>query len=123
MEFLSEAFVFLIAALVVVPIFKRFGLSAVLGYLTAGVAIGPGGLGLTGDSRGLFAIAEIGVVLLLFVIGLELQPKRLWVMRRAVFGLGNAQLIATSLVLALMLHALGVAPPSALVLGFALALS
>jgi monovalent cation:proton antiporter-2 (CPA2) family protein len=124
MEFLEEALVFLIAALVVVPIFMRLGLSAVLGYLVAGLAIGPGGLALTdGGTDGLLAFAEIGVVLLLFVIGLELQPKRLWLMRRAVFVLGNTQLVATTLVLAIALRALDVAWGSALMLGFAAAMS
>ena len=123
MALLSEVFVFLFAALVVVPIFKRLGLSAVLGYLSAGVVIGPSVLALIGGAEGVLAFAEIGVVFLMFVIGLELQPKRLWVMRRTVFGLGTAQVVVTTLVLGALLHALEVTPVAAALLGFALALS
>lgn len=124
MDFLSQALVFLGAALLIVPIFKRLGLSSVLGYLAAGLLIGPGGLALSGGTDALLRFAEIGVVLLLFVIGLELQPKRFWVMRHAVFGVGTAQVIATALVIAAVLHLAAALPlPAALLLGFALALS
>ena len=124
MSFLLQALVFLTAALVVVPVCRRFGLSSVLGYLAAGLLIGPGGLGLIDDTVAVLHFAELGVVLLLFVIGLELQPKRLWVMRRAVFGLGSGQLIATTGVIALLLRGVvGLDFAVAGLVGFALALS
>ena len=79
------------AAVVAVPLFKRLGLGPVLGYLAAGLAIGPYGVGLFHDPQAILHIAELGVVLFLFVIGLEMQPSRLWSMRREIFGLGLAQ--------------------------------
>ena len=79
------------AAVVAVPIFKRAGLGPVLGYLAAGLAIGPWGVGLFRDAQAILHVAELGVVLFLFVIGLEMQPSRLWGMRREIFGLGLAQ--------------------------------
>ena len=79
------------AAVVAVPIFKRAGLGPVLGYLAAGLAIGPWGVGLFHDAQAILHVAELGVVLFLFVIGLEMQPSRLWAMRREIFGLGLAQ--------------------------------
>lgn len=124
MSFLGESLVFLVAALIVVPICKRLGLSSVLGYLGAGVLIGPGGLGMFSETLELLHFAEIGVVLLLFVIGLELHPKRLWVMRRTVFSLGSAQMIGSTTVIAVALKLiLGWEWPVVVLLGFALALS
>ena len=79
------------AAVVAVPLFKRAGLGPVLGYLAAGLAIGPWGVGLFQDAHQIMQVAELGVVLFLFVIGLEMQPSRLWSMRREIFGLGLAQ--------------------------------
>ena len=79
------------AAVVAVPVFKRAGLGPVLGYLAAGLAIGPYGIGLFQDAQAILHVAELGVVLFLFVIGLEMQPSRLWSMRREIFGLGLAQ--------------------------------
>ena len=88
-HFLETAVVFLLATVIAVPLTKRFRLGAVLGYLLAGVAIGPSALGLVSDTEGVAAISDFGVVLMLVVIGLELSPSRLWVMRRAVFGSGT----------------------------------
>jgi glutathione-regulated potassium-efflux system protein KefB len=79
------------SAVVAVPLFKRLGLGPVLGYLAAGLAIGPYGIGLFRDPQAILHVAELGVVLFLFVIGLEMQPTRLWSMRREIFGLGLAQ--------------------------------
>jgi glutathione-regulated potassium-efflux system protein KefB len=76
------------AAVVAVPVFKRIGLGSVLGYLAAGLAIGPFGLGFFNDPEAIIHVAELGVVLFLFVIGLEMQPSRLWAMRGEIFGLG-----------------------------------
>ncbi|WP_411027984.1 cation:proton antiporter, partial [Salmonella sp. s54234] len=81
---LELALVFLLAAVAAVPVFRRLGLGAVLGYLAAGAALGPDGLGVVRNAAPVLAASEIGVVMLLFVIGLELSPARLWVMRRPV---------------------------------------
>jgi monovalent cation:proton antiporter-2 (CPA2) family protein len=115
--------VLLAAAVVAVPIFRHFDLSAVLGYLVAGVLIGPWGLRLFTDVEGILHFAELGVVLLLFVIGLELQPSRLWIMRKAIFGVGTAQVLLTTMALAPLIHWLGQPWTTALVIGFALSLS
>ncbi len=123
MTFLAEALLFFVAAVLVVPLLKRLGLSSVLGYLGAGVLIGRPGLGLVDDAEEVLHFAEIGVVLLLFVIGLELQPRRLWVMRKLVFGLGTLQVLVTAAVIGALLLALGATTVSAAILGFALALS
>ena len=123
MSFLLQALVFLGAALVVVPFCKRLGLSSVLGYLGAGLIIGPPLLGIVGDADATLHFAELGVVLLLFIIGLELHPKRLWVMRELVFGLGTAQVVGTAIVIAALLWLTGLPLHTAGLLGFALALS
>jgi monovalent cation:proton antiporter-2 (CPA2) family protein len=113
----------LAAATVAVPLTRRFGLGSVLGYLLAGVAIGPSGLGLVSDVGQIADIASLGVVMLLFLIGLELRPKRLWVMRRAVFALGSAQVILSAAVLAVLTHWAGVSWAGGVVLGAGLAMS
>jgi glutathione-regulated potassium-efflux system ancillary protein KefC/glutathione-regulated potassium-efflux system protein KefB len=123
MTLTAQIAVFLAATVVAVPLFRRFKLSAVLGYLAAGVVIGPWGVGLFGDVESILHFAEFGVVLLLFVIGLELQPSRLWVLRQAVFGSGSAQVLVTTVVLALAARALGQPWPAATVIAFALSLS
>ena len=111
------------AATIAVPLTRRFGLGSVLGYLLAGVAIGPAGLGLVSDVGQIADISSFGVVMLLFLIGLELRPKRLWVMRQSVFGLGSAQVALSAAALAGLAHFAGVAWPGALVLGAGLAMS
>ena len=123
MHWIRDAVVFLGAAVIGVALFKRLGLGAVLGYLAAGVAIGPSGLKLVGDVEQVMSASELGVVLLLFVIGLELQPQRLWTMRGNVFGLGNLQVLSTTAIFFLILWALGLEPKTAFVLGFAFSLS
>jgi len=115
--------VFLAATVIAVPLFRRFKLSSVLGYLAAGMVIGPWGLGLFDDVESVLHLAEFGVVLLLFVIGLELQPSRLWVLRHSVFGAGAAQVALTTAVLAAAITALGTSWATALVIAFALSLS
>ena len=90
---LLRAVALLGAAVIAVPIFKRLGLGAVIGYLAAGLAIGPAGLRVFTDPDTILSVAEFGVVLLLFVIGLELKPSRLWTLRKDIFGLGAAQVI------------------------------
>lgn len=114
----------LAAATIAVPLTRRFGLGSVLGYLLAGVAIGPSGLGLVSDVGQIADIASLGVVMLLFLIGLELRPRRLWVMRRAVFALGSSQVVISGVVLAVLAHvAGGVAWAGSAVLGAGLAMS
>lgn len=120
---LELALVLMLAAIIVVPVFKKFGLGAVLAYLVAGVLLGPDGFGVVQDSERILAAAEIGVVMLLFVIGLELSPVRLKLMRRSVFGAGTAQVLLTALVLGALLMADHLAWRSALIIGIALALS
>src|ERR1700722_10081870 len=110
------------AATIAVPLTRRFGLGSVLGYLLAGVAIGPSGLGLVSDVNQIAKIASLGVVMLLFLIGLELRPRRLWVMRRTVFALGSAQVVLSAAVLAGLAHAIGVRWAGAIVLGAGLAM-
>ncbi|MBL8603478.1 MAG: glutathione-regulated potassium-efflux system protein KefC [Myxococcales bacterium] len=120
---LTDAVVYLSAAVVAVPIFARLGLGSVLGYLAAGCLIGPYGLKLVEDVETILHFAEFGVVLMLFLIGLELEPSRLWQMRRAVFGGGALQMGLCGALL--VLGALGVGLPwrAATLAGLALALS
>ena len=100
MSLTGQIAVFLAATVIAVPLFRRLKLSSVLGYLAAGMVIGPWGLGLFDDVESVLHLAEFGVVLLLFVIGLELQPSRLWVLRHSVFGAGAVQVALTTVVLA-----------------------
>lgn len=123
-SFLQSGVIFLLAAVLVVPLAKRLQLGAVLGYLLAGVLIGPSVLGLIGKPESVGQISELGVVLLLFIIGLELSPRRLWVMRKSVFGVGLAQVLLTALVIGgVALLGFGQPLNSAVVLGLGLALS
>jgi monovalent cation:proton antiporter-2 (CPA2) family protein len=123
MSLLESSTILLGAAIVAVPLFKRLGLGSVLGYLAAGVALGPTGFAVVGHPEELLHISELGVVLLLFLIGLELDPARLWAMRNTVFGLGAAQVVATAVAVGAGLVALGVGVLPAVVLGGGLALS
>ncbi|CAH2604073.1 Glutathione-regulated potassium-efflux system protein KefB [Rhodovastum atsumiense] len=113
----------LAAAALAVPLSRRAGFGSVLGYLLAGIAIGPSGLRLVTDVEQIAHVAELGVVMLLFLIGLEVRPQRLWVMRRSVFGLGTAQLVLTGLAIAVLAHLAGFGWAGASVLGAGLALS
>jgi glutathione-regulated potassium-efflux system protein KefB len=122
-HFLQYAVMFLAAAVVAVSVSKRWGLGAVLGYLGAGALIGPHLLNLTPDMRQASAFSELGVIMLLFVIGLELSPQRLWLMRRAVFGAGTLQVVLSALVLGGVALAFGLGWKPALIVGLALALS
>jgi len=121
---LIESVVLLGAGLVMVMLFRRFGLGAVLGYLVAGALIGPHGLGLAGGGESKLAMAEIGIALLLFLVGLELNPARLWHLKRDIFGLGLAQVLMCGLVLsAAVALVAGFTWGAALALGLPLALS
>ncbi|MDH5785666.1 MAG: monovalent cation:proton antiporter-2 (CPA2) family protein [Chromatiales bacterium] len=120
---LIEALILLAAAVLIVPLFQFLRLGAVLGFLAAGMIIGPGGLELVTDVEEVRTLAELGVVFLLFIIGIELKPARLWLMRRQVFGMGSAQVLLTGLVLTLTLVAFSVELRVATLLGLGLALS
>jgi glutathione-regulated potassium-efflux system protein KefB len=104
---LGPLVVLLAAGVVAVALFKRLGLGSVLGYLTAGLLIGPFGLGLFSDPSAVLHVAELGIVMFLFVIGLEMQPSRLWSLRRQIFGLGAAQVVTCGLLLTGVLVAYG----------------
>ncbi|MEM1162941.1 MAG: monovalent cation:proton antiporter-2 (CPA2) family protein [Pseudomonadota bacterium] len=122
--FLLDAVTYLGAAVVAVPIFKKLKLGSVVGYLAAGAVIGPHGIGFVEDADTVLHFAEFGVVLLLFVIGLELQPSRLWRLRSEIFGLGALQVGITALLIAAFLYGTGLLPiEPAIAIGGALALS
>lgn len=122
-SYLSSILLMLTAAVIAVPLFKRFGLASILGYLAAGVLIGPSGAKWIKDVDIIFHVSEIGVVLLLFTIGLELSPVRLWNMRKYVFGFGSLQLFFTSVPLALIAWMFGASLFGATVIGVSLAFS
>ncbi|HUD52421.1 monovalent cation:proton antiporter-2 (CPA2) family protein [Parvibaculum sp.] len=115
--------IFLAAAVIAVPLSRRLKLGPVIGYLAAGVVIGPHVTGLFGDPESIFGLAELGVVLLLFIIGLELKPSQLWSMRRDIFGFGLAQVLACGAALAGLAGLAGFSWHAAIIAGFGLALS
>jgi monovalent cation:proton antiporter-2 (CPA2) family protein len=123
MTLLGQVALFLGATVLAIPLFRKLRLSAILGYLAAGVALGPWGLRAVQDPEGVSHIAEFGVVMLLFVIGLELQPSRLRALRKTVFGLGFLQVAITTAVFTALAYALGLPKNAAFVTGFALSLS
>ncbi|MDF2617754.1 MAG: potassium efflux system protein [Xanthobacteraceae bacterium] len=122
---LLGAVIFLATAVIAVPIARRLGLSPIVGYILAGVAIGPAGIGAFSDPERIITVAEVGVVLLLFIIGLELQVSRLLALRKAIFGIGTAQLIFSGAAIAVLTHYAGdeFGWRASLVAGLALALS
>jgi monovalent cation:proton antiporter-2 (CPA2) family protein len=120
---LVQCAVLLGAAVLAVSIFRLLKLSSILGYVAAGMVIGPWGFRLVSDVPSVMSFAEFGIVLLLFIIGLELQPTRLWVMRRNVFGLGSAQVILCAVLLGVTGWLLGLRLGPALLVGFGLSLS
>ena len=122
-HYLADILVLLAAAIVAVPVFQRLGLGAVLGYLAAGAVVGPWGLGFIDRIEEIRHIAEFGVIFLLFIIGIELRPARLWAMRRLVFGLGTAQVMVTGLAIAGLALLFGQPLNIAVIIGFGLALS
>jgi len=120
---LTNTLVYLAAAVVIVPLFRALGLGSIIGYLAAGIAIGPWGLRLVDDVQTILHFAEFGVVLMLFLVGLELEPRRLWSLRRPIFGWGSAQVLACAVALMLVAVLAGVPWKLALVAGLGLALS
>jgi len=121
--FLQQALIYLGAGVIAVPIFTRLGAGSVLGYLVAGIVIGPSGLRLITEPRIVLQFAELGIVLLLFLVGLELNATRVWALRRAIFGLGTVQLLATTAAVAAIALALGQPLKVGLVAGMGFAMS
>ncbi|PSH41267.1 glutathione-regulated potassium-efflux system protein KefB [Yersinia pseudotuberculosis] len=120
---LTAVLVFLFAAVVAVPIAQRLGIGAVLGYLIAGIAIGPWGLGFIRDVDEILHFSELGVVFLMFIIGLELNPAKLWQLRRSIFGIGAGQVVITAAVLGALLYFTQFAWQAAVIGGVGLAMS
>src|SRR4051812_42943024 len=103
------------AAVVAVPLFRKAGLGSVLGYLAAGIVVGPHVLGVFNDPEAILHVAELGVVLFLFVIGLEMRPSKLWALKRDIFGLGAAQVLACGLTLTGVAMLMGLSAPVAFI--------
>ncbi len=123
-DFFLQALIYLLAAVITVPLAKKLGLGSVLGYLVAGVIIGPYALGWTGpDSEKVMHFAEFGVVLMLFLIGLEMQPSLLWKTRHSIFGMGGVQVVLTTLVTGSVVYLFGFRVNQALATGLIFALS
>ena len=123
MDFLTGAFIFLAAGVIAVPIASKLGLGSVLGYLIAGALIGPSVLGLVTDIESILHFAEFGVVMMLFLIGMELQPRVLWRMRNPIIGLGGLQVAITTLLITAIAMSFGMAWQTALAIGLILSLS
>lgn len=122
-SFIHYALIFMGASIVLVPLFHRIGLGSVLGYLLAGLAIGPGGLGLIENVESVAQLGEFGVIFLLFIIGLEMQPSKIWAMRHALLKLGVGQVLLCTLVLGAGVKVLGTSWTVAILIGFSLSLS
>jgi monovalent cation:proton antiporter-2 (CPA2) family protein len=122
-ELLTGTFVYLAAAVIAAPLFARLGLGSILGYLVAGAVIGPSVLGLTGEGTDVMNFAEFGIIVMLFLIGLEVQPEKLWNFRKQIFGLGTLQVVLTALAIGVAAWLSGLAWQGALVAGLALAMS
>ncbi|HSI28621.1 MAG TPA: monovalent cation:proton antiporter-2 (CPA2) family protein [Methylophilus sp.] len=122
-HFLFQAAIYLSAAIILVPLFKRLGLGSVLGYLIAGILIGPSALKLIADPEHVLHFAEFGVVLMLFLIGLELESQKVWELRKLLFGLGGIQVTLTILLVTVIAHTLAFSWSEALIIGMGVAMS
>src|SRR5262245_19723954 len=122
-SFLTQALVYLTAGVISVPLAKRLGLGSVLGYLIAGALVGPFALNLVGEQGDVMRFAEFGVVILLFLIGLEVRPAVLWEMRTFIFGLGTAQMLASAALVGAVALLLGADWRVAVTIGLILAMS
>ncbi len=120
---IDQALVFIGSSVLLVPIFHRLGFGSVIGYLIAGVLVGPYGLKFISDGESVLHFAELGVVILLFIIGLEIQPKKLWTMKKSLAGLGGSQIILTTLIFMTIGLYFNLSLASAVVVGFGLSLS
>ena len=123
MSYLSEFLVFVGASVVLVPLFQKLGFGSVLGYLIAGLVVGPFGLKLIHETESVSHISEFGVVFLLFMIGLEIQPRKLWSMKKHLICLGGSQIILCSALFFILGLSFGLSPLAAAVIGFSLSLS
>jgi monovalent cation:proton antiporter-2 (CPA2) family protein len=122
-HFLFQAAIYLSAAIILVPLFKRLGLGSVLGYLIAGILIGPSALKLIADPEHVLHFAEFGVVLMLFLIGLELESQKVWELRKLLFGLGGTQVTLTILLVTVIAHTLTFSWSEAIIIGMGVAMS
>ena len=122
-SFINQSLFFIASAVILVPIFHKLGLGSILGYLVAGIIVGPYGLSMVHETEMLKHFAELGVILLLFIIGLEIQPSKLWSMRRRLFGMGNLQVVSCTLIFMSVAIFSGISPIAAFVIGFGLSLS
>ncbi|NRF68085.1 glutathione-regulated potassium-efflux system protein KefC [Aquincola sp. S2] len=122
-NWLSTGLVYLAAAVLAVPLARLLGLGSIIGYLGAGIVIGPWGLALVTDPQSMLHFAEFGVVLMLFLVGLELEPRRLWALRRPIFGWGSAQLFGSAALIGLIAWGAGIDGRLAIVAGLGLAMS
>ncbi|WP_058969706.1 glutathione-regulated potassium-efflux system protein KefB [Type-D symbiont of Plautia stali] len=120
---LTAGVIYLVAAVLIVPIAARLGIGAVLGYLLAGIAIGPWGLGFISDVDEILHFSELGVVFLMFIIGLELNPAKLWALRRSIFGVGAAQVLVSAAILGVLLWLTNFSWQAAVIGGIGLAMS
>jgi len=120
---LTAGVIYLVAAVLIVPIAARLGIGAVLGYLVAGIAIGPWGLGFISDVEEILHFSELGVVFLMFIIGLELNPAKLWALRRSIFGVGAAQVLVSAAILGVLLWLTDFSWQAAVIGGIGLAMS
>lgn len=122
-NYIDQALVFIGSAVLLVPIFHRLGFGSVIGYLIAGVLVGPYGLKFIHESENILHFAELGVVILLFIIGLEIQPRKLWTMKRNLLGLGGMQVFLTTIIFSLLGIFIGIEVIPAIIIGFGLSLS
>lgn len=122
-QYLIDILMLLLATVVIIPIFHKIRLGAILGYLAAGIVLGPWGLGVITEVEDVRHLAEFGVIFLLFILGIELRPDKLWEMRRLVFGLGLGQLLITAAIIYAIALGFGMSQKTAVIIGFGLALS
>lgn len=122
-SFINQALFFIGSAVILVPLFHKLGLGSILGYLVAGIIVGPFGFSLIHESDALEHFAELGVILLLFIIGLEIQPSKLWAMRKRLFGLGAVQVVLCTILFMYVAKFFGIATIPAAIIGFAMSLS
>jgi monovalent cation:proton antiporter-2 (CPA2) family protein len=122
-SFTQQALIFIAAAVVLVPLFQKLGFGSILGYLLSGVLVGPFGFKLIEDAESIMHFSELGVVLLLFIIGLEIQPRKLWSMRRHLFGFGALQILFCTIIFSVCGFLFNLSLLSSIVIGFAMSLS